>query len=88
MPDNFQIQGQASHCQRLTNYLNHASVAPEGGTGATAAPSGNLSLPVGEKLTIRRGFFTGEHIYTLYKLLSFLAKSITTAHRVLSSRQI
>ena len=43
-------------------------VAPEGGREGYSPPSGNLSPPIGEKLTIRRETFTYEHIYTLYKL--------------------
>ena len=43
-------------------------VAPEGGGGARAPPSGNLSPHVGEKLTTRREIFTDKHTYILHKL--------------------
>ena len=56
---------------KTTLTLNHGdgSITSRGGArGATAPPSGNLSLPVGEKLTIRRGIFTDRHTYILHKL--------------------
>lgn len=34
--------------------------------GATAPPSGNISPPVGEKITIRRGIFTDGNTYAVH----------------------
>ena len=43
-------------------------MAPERGQRGLQLPRRETLSPVGEKLTIRRGIFTDERIYVLYKL--------------------
>ena len=50
---------------KLYSHNREPGVAPE---GATAPPSGNLSPPVREKLTICQGIFTDKHTYILHEL--------------------
>ena len=59
-----------------------------GAKGATAPASWNLSPPAGEKLTIRRGIFTDQLIYTMYKLSVVVIDLAKQDNGLFSSREI
>ena len=58
-----------------------------GKQGALQSPVGEFLLPVEEKLTIRRGIFTDEHICVLYKLWTVAIDLAKKENRLLSSCQ-
>ena len=66
--------------------LRHTTRSDAG--GGHSPLSGNLSSPVGEKWTVRRGIFTDEHIYILYQLWAVVIDLVKKDDRLFPSCQI